>query len=82
MVCFIHHALHVLSLGWPLLSPFSRPMKMATTKANQDMTCTRGGGLEVSGQIPLLCDQMDKPSKHTVDSVLFLAVTSILSPPF
>ena len=26
--------LHVSPLAWPLLSPFSRPMKMTTTKAD------------------------------------------------
>ena len=31
-------------LGWPLLSPFSWPMKMATTKTNQEMAPAKHAG--------------------------------------
>ena len=38
---FIQHALHVPSPGLPLLSPFSWPMNIATTKANEETTYAR-----------------------------------------
>ena len=44
MISLIQHSLHVSSLGWPLLSPFAWPMKMAITKANPDTTRARNAG--------------------------------------
>ena len=54
-VCFIQHALHMLSLGLPLLSPFSWAMKMATTKANQETTVQ--GMLDETGPLINLVTQ-------------------------
>ena len=41
---FNQDALLASSFGWPLLSPFSWPMKMATTKASQEAIRARHSG--------------------------------------
>ena len=44
LLLFNHHALHLSSLGRPLLSSFSWAMKMARTKVNQEMKRARHDG--------------------------------------
>ena len=55
-VCFIQHALHVSSLGWPLFVAIfmahENGMKMATTKRNQETTRARHAGWKRPFKIP------------------------------
>ena len=51
------------SIGWPLLSPFSWAMKMATTKANQENAVRVQGMLDETdplNSVSLCCDVTKK----------------------